>query len=460
MSTLPTLSQEDVPAQLKSEPPDEAVYSVGQLNRLVRLQLEDRFRSIWIQGELSDVSRPTSGHVYFTLCDEEENAQIRGVIFRSDAARAKAKLENGARVKLRGTVSLFEPRGSYQLIARIALPFGLGDLHAQFEAVRRKLEAEGLLDADRKRALPRVPKVVGVVTSKTGAALHDIIVVAQKRCPTRIVLAPCIVQGAEARDSIIAALTAIQQIPDLSVVIVGRGGGAAEDLIAYNDEAVARAVAACRVPIISAVGHEVDVSITDLVADVRAATPSNAAELAVPDREVLLAELQASAHRLQHTMQMRLSHARLRMDRASGRLRDPRTVLSAGRNRLHQFQQRIEQLCRARMQQNRKALGEQVDRLGRFNPRLRTAQKRAALERFDGRLVSAMRTLHSGKRSRLATMLARLDNLSPLAVLARGYAIALHEKTGRALLAASDAKPGDTIELRLHKGSLKTRVES
>lgn len=440
--------------------PDEPVYRVGQLNRVVKLQLEDHFRNVWIQGELSDVSRPASGHVYFTLCDEEENAQIRGVIFRSDAARAKAKLENGALVKLRGTVSLFEPRGSYQLIARLALPLGLGDLHAQFELVRKRLEADGLLDADRKRPLPQVPQVVGVVTSGTGAALHDIIVVAQERCPTRIVLSPCLVQGAGAKASIIAALKSVQKMEGLSVVIIGRGGGAAEDLVAFNDEEVARAVAACRVPTVSAVGHEVDISICDLVADVRAATPSNAAELVVPARETLQAEVEAKQARLVHAMTMALSHRRLQLDRQSGKLRDPSALFAVARQRIDTLAARLEGRTGSRVAAERGRIATLLALVQRQDPRLQTERKRGALQHHQDRLRSITQQRLAAHRARLAQLAGRLSNLSPLSVLGRGYAIALHDPTGQALLNAQDAKPGDMLTLRLHNGNLKARVQS
>ena len=437
---------------------EERVYRVGQLNRIVRLQLEDRFRNVWVQGELTDVSRPSSGHVYFTLNDEEENAQVRGVMFRSDAQRAKAKLENGARVKLRGTLSLFEPRGSYQLIARLALPFGLGDLQAQFEAVRRRLDEEGLLAPERKRPLPSMPGTVGVVTSRTGAALHDIVVVSQQRCPTRLVVAPCVVQGAEAPLSIVAALQMIQTLPDLSVVIVGRGGGASEDLVAFNDERVARAIAGCRVPTISAVGHEIDVTIADLVADVRAATPSNAAELAVPDRRALLEQLDAAQRRLAHAMRMRLAHARLAADQRARRLRDPRLLSARNRRELDRLSHSLGARLHQQLRLLRRHLAEREARLRRHNPRLQTARQRATLNEIKNRLERQQDRLLVSRRARLAELAARLSSLSPLSVLARGYAIALRED-GRALLRADDAKPNERLQLRLHKGQLWTRVE-
>jgi exodeoxyribonuclease VII large subunit len=380
-------------------------------------------------------------------------------MFRSDARRAKAKLQDGARVRLRGTLSLFEPRGGYQLIARIALPDGLGELHAQFEAVRKKLEAQGLFAAERKRKLPKLPRVLGVVTSESGAALHDIVRVARGRCAVRIVVSPCLVQGPNAPRSIEVALKDLQRLRELDVVIVGRGGGSAEDLFAFNDERVARAIAGCRVPVVSAVGHEVDVTIADLVADVRAATPSNAAELCVPDRRALLGELAAHRRALERALEVRLARARLRLDRGRRRLRDPRARLRDGRAELETARTAMLAALRARLRGERRSLARVLERLARRDPRLHCAHDRARLHELRGRLRAQGRQLGAHARARLGEQTARLHALSPLAVLSRGYAIALHEQSGRALLRAGDARAGDALQLRLSEGQLRVRVE-
>jgi exodeoxyribonuclease VII large subunit len=455
MSTLPLFDR----ASGRDGDSEERVYRVGQLNRMVRLVLEERWSDVWVQGELSDVTHAGSGHVYFTLNDEAEQAQVRCVMFRSDARRSKAKLQDGARVQLRGSLSLFEPRGSFQLIARIALPQGLGEMHAQFEALRKQLEAEGLLAAERKRPLPKLPRLLGVVTSEHGAALHDIVRVASERCPVHIVVSACLVQGKDAPASIVRAIELIQRLPELDVVIVGRGGGAAEDLFAFNDERVARALAACRVPVVSAVGHEVDVSIADLVADVRAATPSNAAELCVPDRRALLSELASHSRALERSMEVRLQRSRLRLERLGRALHDPRAAVRDTRSRLEQARARLAEAMRERLRGERSALAARSELLARRDPRLLCAQDRARLLELRGRLRAQAGSLCARKRAQLSEQAARLQALSPLAVLARGYAIALHEPTGRALLRASDARSGDTLRLRLHDGQLRARVE-
>lgn len=462
---------------------DNKVYRVSQLNRAVRAALERRWGSVWVHGEISDFSLATSGHAYFTLNDEDEPAQLRVVLFRTDVRRSKARLEDGARVKLQGQLSLFTPRGSYQMIARIALPEGLGELHAQFERVRKKLDAEGLLAADRKRALPHLPRVLGVVTSAQGAALHDVIRVVQARSPTRIVIAHCVVQGASAPGSIIRALRRIQKLPALDAVIVGRGGGAAEDLVAFNDERVARAIANCRVPVISAVGHEVDVTIADLVADVRAATPSNAAELAVPDRRALLTELLGAHRQLKRAVEIYLGRARLRLARSGQRLRDPRQVLRHTRQRLkaldlraqtlmrallrddrtrrriNGLDARAQSLMRALLRDDRTRLAQLSARLARCDPRLQLAARRQRLSQLQNKLGALGRALPHPRKQQLARFAGQLMALSPLASLARGYAIVLHEPSGRALLRASEAQPGDGLQIRLHDGTLRARVE-
>ncbi len=439
---------------------DAKVYRVSQLNRAVRVLLEERWSGVWVEGELSDVTHAASGHVYFTLNDEDEPAQLRVVMFKNDARRSKAKLEDGARVKLQGQLSLFAPRGSYQLIARVAVPYGLGELHAQFERVRKRLEADGLLAPERKRALPKLPRVLGVVTSQAGAALHDVIRVAHGRCPVRIVVSPCLVQGADAPASIVAALEAIQQLPELDVVIVGRGGGSAEDLVAFNDERVARAIAGCRVPTVSAVGHEVDISIADLVADLRAATPSNAAELVVPDRRALSNELRTAERAIARAAELRLGRERLRVERLSQHLHDPRGALSAVRARIEALRTQLLQQFVARIKRERAQLQSLGERLARLDPRLLLAERRAHLVELQTKIESAARPLLFRRRAQLAERIASLDALSPLGILARGYAIALHEPTGKALVRAADAKSGDVLRVRLHEGTLRARVEN
>jgi exodeoxyribonuclease VII large subunit len=449
--------------------------TVAALNRAVRLGLEHEFSDLSIVGEISDLMRASSGHVYFTLNDEQHAAQVRVVLFRTDARRTRATLENGARVTVRGSCTLYEPRGSYQFQARAVLPAGEGDLAAQFRKLLEKLSAEGLTTRP-KRALPLLPRCIGLVTSEGGAAVHDVLRVARGRCPVRIVIAPCQVQGDTAPRSIVVALRALQRVPELDVVIVARGGGAAEDLWAFNDEQVARAIAACRVPVVSGVGHEIDTTIADHVADVRAATPSNAAELVVPAVVDLERQLSGTVRALERALLTRIGKQRQRL--AQQRVRDPRRLLSRASQQLDELDARLTRAMRARLTGAKLALDTPRLALAPHDPRARLLRRRADLARLRTRLeLSPGRwlTLHRRRldaldgrhalerkladcRHRLLGRIAQLEALSPLAVLSRGYAIALSERTGRALLAPAQVVPGDRLRLKLHEGEVRVEV--
>lgn len=459
---------------------EKQTLTVAALNRAVRLGLEQEWGDVLVLGEISELTRAASGHVYFTLSDEAHTAQVRVVLFRSDARRTRAKLEAGARVCVRGGLTLFEPRGAFQLQARSVMPAGEGDLAAQFRKLLEKLTAEGLVDAARKRPLPLLPRCIGLVTSEHGAAVHDVLRVARGRCPVRIVLAPCLVQGAEAPRSIVRALAAVQRVPELDVVIVARGGGSAEDLWAFNDEGVARAIASCRVPVVAGIGHEIDSTIADLVADVRAATPSNAAELVVPAREDLAHRLQTLTRMLERCMEARLGRRRRALAEQTAKVRDPRRLLSRNAQRIDELDARLARVLRARIQSARLALDAPRLALAPHDPRTRLASQRARLTRLRthtvlsprhwlepraraltelrARLERTLRDQLAQTRQRLLARVAQLDALSPLAVLARGYAIALSERTGRALVDAREAEPGERLRLKLHHGELHAEI--
>ncbi|MET0340770.1 MAG: exodeoxyribonuclease VII large subunit [Polyangiales bacterium] len=449
------------------------------LNRSVRLELEQAFGDVTVLGEISDLTRAGSGHVYFTLNDEREQAQLRVVLFRNDARRSRVPLEPGARVCVRGNVTLYEPRGTYQFLARSVEPAGEGDLAAQFRRLLEKLTAEGLIDRP-KRPLPLLPRCVGLVTSEHGAALHDVLRVAHERCPVRIVVAPCLVQGADAPRAIVVALRALSRVRGLDVVIVARGGGSAEDLWAFNDEAVARAIATYPVPVVSGIGHEVDTTIADLVADVRAATPSNAAERVVPARVDLAHRLSALVRGLARAEELTRGRKRHALNRVSTQLRDPRRLLSRASQRLDELDARLARAMRTRIQGLHVHLDETQLRLAPHDPRARLARRREALSRLstrcelsakhwltpvraeatarDARLRRALLTTLTAQRHALAANAAKLHALSPLAVLARGYAIALSEQTGRALRTPSDTRVGDRLRLKLHGGDVHAEV--
>jgi exodeoxyribonuclease VII large subunit len=459
---------------------DERVFRVSEVNRAVRLTLEDNWASVLIEGELSDVRR-AKGHVYFTLNDEEDPAQLRGVMFQSDVRRTKAPLEDGARIRFRGTLSLYTARGQFQLVARSAKLAGEGDLAAQFRKLRAKLEAEGLLGLERKRPLPRLPRVVGVVTSRSGAALRDIIRVAAERCPVQILVADCRVQGEQAPASIVSAFELVQRVDGLDVVIVSRGGGSAEDLWAFNDEGVARAIATCRVPVVSGVGHEVDLTIADLVADVRAATPSNAAEIVVPERAVLVRDLQSLERRLSQALDNRIGALRLRLERLLRPLFGARRVITPIRRELLGLQDQLWNSQRSSLRVHRERLAALHRRLMRLDPRSVLRRDQRMLAGLTAKLREAGRLPTRRRRERLlalrfalqgrgrpmvrearagyAELCAHLDALSPLRVLERGYAIALHETTGRAVRSQSEVKGGELLRIRVSDGEFGAKVE-
>jgi exodeoxyribonuclease VII large subunit len=401
------------PGRPRDEP---LVLGVAELNAHVRELLASRVPPLWVEGEISGWKRVSSGHRYFCLRDS--NAQINAVLFRSDAQRLPAEPEEGMRVRVFGSVTLYDRRGDYQLVARRVEATGDGGLwRLAFEKLRAKLDREGLFDPARKRPLPLHPRTVGIVTSPVGAALHDILHVIERRAPwTRVVLSPARVQGEGAAFDVARAigLFARSGIP-VDVLIVGRGGGSIEDLWAFNEEPVARAIAACPVPVISAVGHEVDVTIADLVADLRAPTPSAAAEHAVPDGGALRDELMAARVRLARTL---------------------RRFAVRRREQLDVERERLDRRVRRLLEKRHEQVG-------------------SARERLDRR----MHRIVEMRRASLAQLAARIDALSPLQSLARGYAVPLDEQ-GRILRRTADFMIDAAFRLRVADGTIRGRTES
>ena len=435
---------------------DREVLSVSQLNNRARLLLEDVFSGIWVEGEISNLARPTSGHIYFTLKDNQ--AQVRCALFRQNAARVRQALRDGLAVKVRGKVSLFEGRGDYQLILDAVEPAGDGALRLAFEALKEKLSAEGLFATERKIALPAHPKRIGIITSPTGAVIRDIISVFRRRAPqVELNLIATAVQGRDATAQIVRALQRADA-QDFDALILARGGGSLEDLWCFNEEAVARAVAACVTPIVSAVGHETDVSIADFVADVRAPTPSAAAELLAPDSSELVQRLHNLQRRLVLHMQGRLTRERLRLEGTSRRLRHPGERLRQQAQRLDDLDMRLR---RAFVQQ----MAGQRERLARLDARL-TAQHpgrnlkllRQRLDSLAARLPRAIQGQLRSQRQQLGALAQQLQIVSPLATLGRGYSILLDER-GQAVQRAADTRIGQRLKARLGEGELDVRVE-
>jgi exodeoxyribonuclease VII large subunit len=434
------------------------VLSVADLGRRLRRTVEAATADVWVEGEVGSFKAASSGHVYFTLKDEAEDACVDCVMYRSVALRARSVLRDGARVQVRGRATVWAPRGKLQFSVDAARAAGRGSLLEALERLKERLAAEGLFSPERKRALPREPRVIGVVTSATGAAIHDIATVAFRRGGARLLLAPASVQGAEAPAQMAAALARLGRVAGVDVIVVGRGGGASEDLSAFQDEALVRAIAACPVPVVSAVGHEVDLTLTDLVADARAATPSQAAELLVPDRASNGRVLREVGLRLERAMRARLGEDELVLERLRRSLGDPRGWLGERRQRVDDLEARLrEEALRQLAARRRQSFGLGA-RLGGLHPKAGVAGARGALGALEVRLRAAARRRVDAAGAELGEAAGRLHELSPLAVLARGYAVALRAD-GRALVDAGEAAPGDRLTLRLHRGELRVMVE-
>jgi exodeoxyribonuclease VII large subunit len=440
-------------------PPEPRALSVAELDRAIQGSLTDAFANgVWVEGEVADVRAAPSGHLYFSLKDEKEEASIDVVLYRSNVTpRTRTLCVQGARARLRGKPTFWAPRGRLQLVADRMQAAGRGALLEALEQLKAKLAAEGLFAPERKRALPREPRVVGVVTSPTGAVIHDVCRVAFRRGGARILLSPAQVQGANAAESICRALAMLQRVRDVDVIVVGRGGGSADDLAAFNEEVVVRAVASCRVPVVSAVGHDVDVTLVDFAADARAATPSQAAEMVVPDRASHAELLRRTRMHLTRAMRHRLSEDRVSFVHAARRLGDPRLAIAAHQQSLDEREARLTAWARAAVARRRDALTQAQRRLAYLHPKAVVARERAELSRLGDRLVHVWSAILERRSTHLQRATGRLDALSPLKVLARGYAIATRED-GRAVRSASDVRPGDAIDVRVRDARIEASV--
>jgi exodeoxyribonuclease VII large subunit len=438
--------------------PPADVYTVSRLNREARVLLERGLGSLWIEGEVSNLSRPGSGHWYFTLKDA--GAQLRCAMFRQRNLMVRFPIRDGGHVLARGRVGLYEPRGEFQLVVEHLEEAGEGQLRRRYEELKLRLAAEGLFDLRHKQALPRLPRRIGVVTSPTGAAIRDILHVLRRRFPAVPVLVyPVAVQGAAAPGEIAAAIALAGQRRDCDVLIVARGGGSLEDLWAFNEEAVARAIHACPLPVVSGVGHEVDVTIADLVADERAPTPSAAAERVVPDRDEWLRTVAAGARRLESAMRRRLADRRQALHAGGQRLArvHPGVALRRNAQRLDELGSRMARALRARLRQHRARCEAAQALLQRASPALRVAALRLRLEGSRGRLASASRGVLAHRRQQLGLAARTLHAVSPLATLDRGYAI-VTGPDGHVAQDATALRAGDRIAARLARGTVAAAV--
>lgn len=438
----------DVPFEEPGEPEERRVveprgtprriFTVSELTSTIRRLLDDGLGEVWIEGELSNCRIWNTGHLYFTLKDRD--AQLKAVMFRTTLRYLRFKPEDGLHVVARGRLGVYAPKGEYQIVCEHMEPHGVGARQLAFEQLKRTLEAEGLFDRARKRPLPRLPRKIGIVTSLDGAALRDIIKVLRRRHPNaHLVIRPARVQGEGAAGEITRGLRAIAMVPGVDVVIAARGGGSVEDLWAFNEEMVARAIAACPVPVISAVGHEVDFTIADFIADLRAPTPSAAAEMVVAAKDDFCVRIDRLTHRLGVAARSSIERRRALIHALTSR------------RGLAGWQVRLAMLGRH--------AAELRQRLEAHDVRRRVASLRGRLDAADRRLAASAQRGHDRADARLRVLAGRLDTLSPLAVLARGYAVCWDESGQRIIRSTDSVAPGDLVRVTLQKGELQCEVK-
>lgn len=436
------------------------ILSISRLNSEVRAVLDGSFPLLWVEGEISNLARPASGHIYFTLKDA--HAQVRCAMFRMRRIKLRFQPENGTQVLVRARVSFYESRGEFQLGIEHMEPAGEGALRLAYEALKQQLGAEGLFDAAKKRPLPPFPQRIGVITSPVGAAIHDLLSVLQRRFPAaRIILYPVPVQGADAAAKISEMIRLADRRAESDLLVLTRGGGSLEDLAAFNDEAVARAIHAAQLPVVSAVGHEIDFTIADLVADQRAPTPSAAAELISPDQAALQQQLSQQWSRLMAGLHRQLTQAQSALRHLEQRLQQQHPAA-----RLEQRQQRVDELSRRLTQQWQRQHIQSRERLNQLLARLAVLTPAHRLARFRLQYVSLNRRLHQQMqmqldqtRQQLGHASQQLHAISPLATLGRGYAIVQQYPSGEIIRNAAAIEPGTRIKAKLAEGALLCQVE-
>jgi exodeoxyribonuclease VII large subunit len=430
------------------------VVSISELNRRARASLEKEFPLLWVAGEISNLTRATSGHGYFSLKDEA--AQARCVMFRSRAVSIPWRLENGQQVEARALVSLYEPRGDFQLNIETLRRAGLGRLFEAFARLKARLEAEGLFAAERKRPLPRFPRRIGIISSPRAAALRDVLVTLKRRAPhLTAILYPALVQGDSAADDIARAITMAGQRGECSLLLVVRGGGSIEDLWAFNEEVVVRAIAASTLPVISGVGHETDTTITDYVSDLRAATPTAAAELATEGWYAAAGEIADLEAALSRAAQYRLAREQQWLDHLSLRLVHPATRLAQARDRLALLGSQLDASLTHGLRRHRDRLSRAALSLGRTVPR--TERRSGNIGLLAQRLDTAIREQHRKRLNTLDNIAAALSHLNPEATLARGFSI-VRDASGKLVTDASSLHPGQTVSLYLARGSAEAGI--
>jgi exodeoxyribonuclease VII large subunit len=428
---------------------------VSDLVRRIRDTLDANLDEFWVVGEVSNARLAPSNHFYFTLKDDR--AAINAVMFRSAFVRVRFKIRDGMEIIARGRVSLFDSRGALQLYVDEIEPRGVGALQIAFEQLKRKLAAEGLFDAARKKPLPYLPRTIGIVTARGGAGLRDMLRILFDRFPNlRVILAPARVQGDGACNEVARAIYDLNRDGRPDVIIVGRGGGSLEDLWCFNEEVVARAIFHSRIPIVSAVGHEVDFTIADFVADLRAPTPTAAAAMVVPSKQELRERIAADDASLQMAMRRAIAELRERADDLASRLRHPKNLMAAARERLEDAVRELHFAIAARISDARRNVRENA--AGLRAPTSIVREERLRLSQLALQLAHGMERRAGEQRAALGAAAARLDSLSPLKVLDRGYAVVLDAARGRAVSDASTVEVGDQLDIRLARGKLRART--
>ncbi|HEM6718431.1 MULTISPECIES: exodeoxyribonuclease VII large subunit [Citrobacter] len=436
-----------------------SIFTVSRLNQTVRLLLEQEMGQVWISGEISNFTQPASGHWYFTLKDD--TAQVRCAMFRNSNRRVTFRPQHGQQVLVRANITLYEPRGDYQIIVESMQPAGEGLLQQKYELLKAKLQAEGLFDQQYKQPLPSPAHCVGVITSKTGAALHDILHVLKRRDPSLpVIIYPTAVQGDDAPGQIVRAIERANARNECDVLIVGRGGGSLEDLWSFNDERVARAIFASHIPVVSAVGHETDVTIADFVADLRAPTPSAAAEIVSRNQQELLRQIQSAQQRLGMAMDYYLANRNRRFTQLFHRLQQqhPQLRLARQQTMLERLRQRMNfaldnQLKRAASRQQRV-----LQRLNQQNPQPRIYRAQTRIQQLEYRLAENVRARLSATRERFGNAVTHLEAVSPLSTLARGYSVTT-ATDGKVLKQTRQVKAGDVLTTRLSDGWVESEVK-
>lgn len=437
-----------------ADPQDEYIFSVGELNENVRQLLEKNYGQVWVAGEISNFMQPTSGHMYFSLKDER--GQIRAAYFRGRQRTLTFLPENGQQVIACGKLSLYPERGDYQLIIEHLLPSGEGALKQQFEALKEKLKREGLFLQEHKKPLPKQIKILGVITSASGAALQDVLSVLKRRWPMmQVIVYDSLVQGEQAPMQLIKALQFANQTNECDALLMTRGGGSLEDLWAFNDEHLAQAIFQSDLPIVSAVGHEVDFSISDFVADVRAPTPSAAAELLSPNQSDFMRALKDLEQKLFNEIEDRIQRYQEHLHHLSKRLKHPADTLNAQAQHLDHLALRLKQAIQFQISQNRSRIDALIQRLR--HPAEKLNEQKQIIERLENQLRQSMQYRLSSEREHFARLAERLNTMSPLSTLQRGYAL-VQAQDHRVITSAEQVNLCDELEISLSKGKLSCQV--